>query len=159
MRPPSTYDADAPGEFDFDPKNFLQESVSDGLDVVAVTDHDRTNHIDAVMEEASNHDIIVVPGTEISTDRGHILALAPGGDGRIILDELRSRVPVTGSTTVEFNRLISVLSEPASQRGRCLRNHVMLMGAHADQPGSILGPNQAALHRRSSLRCAASASP
>ena len=134
---------DAPGEFDFDPKNFLQESVSDGLDVVAVTDHDRTNHIDAVMEEASNHDIIVVPGTEISTDRGHILALAPGGDGRIILDELRSRVPVTGSTTVEFNRLISVLSEPRVNGEGVFRNHVMLMGAHADQPGSILGPNQA----------------
>ena len=134
---------DVPGEFDFDPKNFLMECVSDGLDVVAVTDHDRTDHIDAVMEEAPNHDIIVVPGSEISTDRGHVLALAPGGDGRIILDELGGRVPVTGSTTVAFNRLICVLSEPRVNGEGVFRNHVVLIGAHADQPSSILGPNQA----------------
>ena len=132
-----------PGKFDFDPQNFLLECVRDGLDVVAVTDHDRTDHIDALIEEAPNHDIIVVPGVEISTDRGHILALAPGGDGRIILDELCGRVPVTGSTTVEFNRLISVLTEPRVNGEGVFRNHVILIGAHADQPSSILGPNQA----------------
>lgn len=131
------------GEFEFNPQNFLKECVQDGLDVVAVTDHDRTDHIDAVMEEAPNHNIIVVPGAEISTDRGHILALAPGSDGRAILDELRSRVPVTGSTTVEFNRLINVLSEERVDGEGLFRNHVVLIGAHADQPSSILGPNQA----------------
>ena len=133
---------DAPGEFEFDPQNFLLECIRDGLDVVAVADHNRTDHIDAVMEEAPNHDIIVVPGAEISTDRGHILALAPGGNGRIILDELCGRVPVTGSTTVDFNRLISVLSEPRVNGEGVFRNHVVLIGAHADQPSSILGPNQ-----------------
>ena len=134
---------DAQGEFDFNPKEFLLECVRDGLDVVAVTDHNRTDHIDAVMEEAPNHDIIVVPGAEISTDRGHVLALAPSGDGRIILDELCGRVPVTSSTTVEFNRLISVLSEPRVNGEGVFRNHVILIGAHVDQPSSILGPNQA----------------
>ena len=87
---------DAPGEFEFEPQKFLLECVGDGLDVVAVTDHDRTDHIDALMEEAPNHDIIVVPGAEISTDRGHVLALAPSGDGRIILDELYGRVQPWG---------------------------------------------------------------
>ena len=134
---------DAPGEFDFDPQNFLLECVGDGLDVVAVTDHDRTDHIDALMEEAPNHDIIVVPGAEISTDRGHVLALAPGGDGRIILDELCGRVQTTGSTTVEFNRLISVHSEKRVNGPGLFRNHVILIGAHVDQPSSILGPKQA----------------
>ena len=134
--------SDQIGGSDFDPQNFLMECVSDGLGVVAVTDHDRTDHIDAVMEEAQNHDIIVVPGAEISTDRGHVLALAPGSNGRNLLDELCSRVPVTGSTTVEFNRLISVLSEPRVSGGGLFRNHVILIGAHVDQPGSMLGSHQ-----------------
>ena len=134
---------DTPGEFEFDPQNFLQECIRDGLDVVAVTDHDRTDHIDAVMKEALNHDIVVVPGAEISTDRGHVLALAPGGDGRVILDELCGRVPVTGSGTVEFNRLVSVLSEPRVNGEGVFRNHLILVGAHTDQTGSLLGPNQA----------------
>ena len=134
---------DAQGEFIFGPHDFLKECVNDGLDVVAVTDHDRTDYIDAVMEEAPNHGIIVVPGAEISTNLGHVLALAPGADGRIILDELFNRVPVIGSTTVEFNRLVSVLSEQRISGGGIFRNHVILIGAHVDRPGSILGPNQA----------------
>ena len=149
---------DVPGEFDFHPKNFLMECVSDGLDVVAVTDHDRTNHIDAVMEEARNHDIIVVPGAEISTDRGHVIALAPGGDGRIILDELCGRVPVTGSTTVEFSRS-SVSFQSRGSTGRCLSQPC---NAHRSPRGPTkLHPRaqSSALRRRSALECAASTSP
>ena len=134
---------DAPCNSEFDPKAFLEECVSDGLDVVAVTDHDRTDHIDAVLEEATNHDIVVVPGVEISTDRGHVLALAPGIEGRGILDELRNRVPVMDATTASFDRLIRVLSEPRVGGGSLFRNHVILVGAHVDMPGSILGPSQA----------------
>ena len=134
---------DGQGEFQFDPEDFLLACVNDGLDVVAVTDHDSTDHIDAVMEAAKNHDIIVIPGVEISTDRGHILALAPGDYGRIILDELCGRVPGVGSRTVDFNRLISVLSEERANGAGLFRNHVVLIGAHSDTHRSILGLQQA----------------
>ena len=133
----------AKSAFEFDPQNFLMECTRDGLDVVAVTDHDRTDHIDSVVEEAANHNIIVVPGTEISTDRGHVLALAPGVEGRIILDELCNRVPVMDSTTVQFSRLANVLSEQRFNGTGPFRNHVILIGAHVDVSGSILGPSQA----------------
>ena len=83
---------DGQGEFQFDPEDFLLACVNDGLDVVAVTDHDSTDHIDAVMEAAKNRDIIVIPGVEISTDRGHILALAPGAGGRNVLGGVVKRV-------------------------------------------------------------------
>ncbi len=135
---------DAQGPFEFDPKDFLRECVSDGLDVVAVTDHDRIDHIDPVMEEAKNFDIIVVPGVEISTDRGHVLALSPGNGGQNALGELLGRVPNVGSsTTVEFNRLIGALSEGRPNGSGLFRNHIVLIGAHSDIRGSILGPQQA----------------
>ena len=134
---------DTVGDFEFDPERFLMKCVRDGLDVIAVTDHNRTDHIDAVTAEASKHDIIVMPGVEISTDRGHILALCPGSDGRLILEELCRRVQANDATTVEFSRLINVLSEQRVTGEGLFRNHVMLIGAHVDRPGSILGPNQA----------------
>lgn len=131
------------GEFEFNPQSFLTDCVRDGLDVVAVTDHDRTDHINAVVEEAANHDIIVVPGVEITTDRGHVLALAPDVEGRIILDELRNRVTVADSSTVMFDRLTKVLSESRVNGKGLFRNYVILIGAHVEEPGSILGPKQA----------------
>ena len=130
------------GGVEFDPSDFVQRSVRDGLDVVAVTDHDRTDHIDAVVEEASSHEVIVVPGVEVSTDRGHILALAPSGDGRTFLEELCRRVQVREGETASFSRLIEVLGEQVDG-GFLFRNHVILIGAHVDKPGSILGSNQA----------------
>ena len=99
---------DTLGEFSFAPQDFLAECVRDGLDVVAVTDHDRTDHIDAVMAEAAHYELVVVPGLEITTERGHVLALAPGKDGRMVLDELCSRVPVTATAATEFSRLTNV---------------------------------------------------
>ena len=134
---------DGQGEFQFDPEDFLLACVNDGLDVVAVTDHDSTDHIDAVMEAAKNRDIIVIPGVEISTDRGHVLALSAGDGGRIVLDELCGRIPGVGSDTVEFNRLASALSEERPNGAGLFRNNVVLIGAHVDRYGCILGPQQA----------------
>ena len=130
------------GGDEFDPRDFVQRCVRDDLDVVAVTDHDRTDHIDAVVEEASNHEVIVVPGVEVSTDRGHILALAPSDDGRTFLEELCRRVQVREGETASFTRLTGVLGEQANG-GVLFRNHVILIGAHVDKLGSILGSNQA----------------
>ena len=129
------------GDEAFDPVVFLRDCVSEGLDVVAVTDHDRTDHIDAVLEEAQNHGVIVVPGVEMSTDRGHVLALAPGADGTGILDELRGRLPLV-SGQVDFSLLVGQLGEPRPDRTGLFRNDVVFIGAHVDQPGSVLGPKQ-----------------
>lgn len=133
---------DTSGDFDFDPHNFLMDCVSEGLDVVAVTDHNRTDHIDAVMGEAKNHDITIVPGVEMDTDRGHVLALAPGPDGRNVLDEFCNRIPVIKSTDASFDRITSALSEPRVNGGDLFRNHVILVGAHVDLSGSLLGCSQ-----------------
>ena len=129
-------------DFAFSPAGFLRECVSEGLEVVAVTDHDRTDHIDAVVQEAPQYGLMIVPGVEITTDRGHILALAAEPDGTTILDELRSRVPLLDGQA-EFGRLVGALSEPRVNGRGLFRNYVVLIGAHVDKPGSLLGPNQA----------------
>ena len=129
-------------DFAFSPGEFLRQCVSEGLDVAAVTDHDRTDHIDAVVQEAPQYGLVVVPGVEITTDRGHILALAPEPDGRTILDELLIRVPLI-DRRAEFARLVGALSEPRVNGRGFFRNYVVLIGAHVDKPGSLLGPRQA----------------
>lgn len=131
------------GNFEFKPRDFLKSCVQDGLDVVAVTDHDQTDHIEAVSEEAQNFSIVVVPGVEISTDKGHVLALAPGVQGQEALVELRSRITVADSTTVPFDLLTGVLSQSRVNGKGLFRNFIVLIGAHVEEPGSILGPNQA----------------
>ncbi|MCY4473978.1 MAG: PHP domain-containing protein [Chloroflexi bacterium] len=129
-------------DYKFDPATFVAECVRDGLEVVAVTDHDVIDHVDAIIEAAKDSGITVVPGVELSTDRGHILALAPGEEGRTVLEELKNRVPSKDSGTLDFDRLTNTLAEPRGHEKTAFRNHVILVGAHADRDGSILAPKQ-----------------
>ena len=135
---------DNTSEFEFDPETFIAECLRDGLEVVAVTDHDVIDHVDAVIEAAKQTSITVIPGIEINTDRGHILALAPGEEGTAVLEDLCNRVPIAASDYVSFDRLTECMSERRLVDNSRFRNHVILIGAHADSVRSILASNQTA---------------
>ena len=54
------------------PKQLITYSRKKGLDGVAITDHDT---IQGALELANNREIIIIPGIEIDTLQGHVLAL------------------------------------------------------------------------------------
>ena len=62
----------------WDAGSYVAACVVAGLDVVAITDHNCINRADAVCEAADGTGLEVVPGVELSTDRGHLLVLSPG---------------------------------------------------------------------------------
>lgn len=53
----------------------LSQAHNSDLDAVAITDHDTTVASREALELAGGYDITVVPGVEITTDGGHLLAL------------------------------------------------------------------------------------
>jgi CBS domain containing-hemolysin-like protein len=68
-----------------------------------------------------------------------ILAGRSAADGLAVLAELCQRVAVIPGQRVAFHRLVD-----AGRRlnGQSFRNSVILVGAHVDVEGSLLGPNQ-----------------
>jgi len=54
------------------PEQLIKYAKKQGLDGVAVTDHDTT---EGALKLAKNKEIIVIPGVEVSTLHGHVLAL------------------------------------------------------------------------------------
>jgi hypothetical protein len=56
------------------PEAVVAAAVEAGLDGVAVTDHDTVANVAAVREHAPS-DLAVVPGVEVTTTQGHLLAL------------------------------------------------------------------------------------
>ena len=54
------------------PKELVQYAKKRGLDGVAITDHDR---LDSALKIARETDLLIVPGMEIESLNGHIVAL------------------------------------------------------------------------------------
>jgi predicted metal-dependent phosphoesterase TrpH len=86
----ASYDADVSVEA------LLERAASAGLDAVAVTDHDAIAASLRAVERAPDYDLLAVPGVEVSTADGHLLALGvetrpdPGRSLPVTVDAVRS---------------------------------------------------------------------
>lgn len=63
---------------DMTPNNIVNMSKLKGLDIIAITDHNSTENIEAVMECGKRQGILVIPGIEVETSEEiHCITLFP----------------------------------------------------------------------------------
>jgi predicted metal-dependent phosphoesterase TrpH len=55
--------------------DLLERAVEVGLDAIAITDHDTIEGSLAAAELAAEYGLVVIPGMEVTSDAGHVLAL------------------------------------------------------------------------------------
>lgn len=54
---------------------YIATAVAQGIDVLAITDHNRTDFVRPALAAAKGQPLLLLPGIEISTHDGHLLAL------------------------------------------------------------------------------------
>lgn len=65
-------------ELSMGPHGIVQRALELGLEIIAITDHNSTLNIKAVMEAAQHTGLTVIPGVEAATNRdAHIICLFP----------------------------------------------------------------------------------
>lgn len=69
--PDGSYDVKDPG---MTPAGIVATAAAKGMSVVAITDHNAIGGVEAAIAAAAASRILVVPGVELSTPGGHILA-------------------------------------------------------------------------------------
>ncbi len=122
----------------WDADRFVSSAVSAGVEVLALTDHDAcTRYADVV--GAAADDLAVLPGVEISTDRGHVLVISVGAEGDSVIQEFCGRLGVKPGGQIDLTDLLALLPKEAST-GHSFRSHVITIGAHVDLEGHLLGP-------------------
>jgi PHP family Zn ribbon phosphoesterase len=63
-------------EIEMLPSLIVQEALDRGISLIAITDHNATDNIDAVQKAAKGTDLIVIPGMELQTrEEVHVLCL------------------------------------------------------------------------------------
>lgn len=126
---------------DWDPDRFVSSCVETGLDVVAITDHDHCNHILDAVAAAQGTELTVIAGVELSTDVGHILALAPDDGGAAVIDDFCKRLGVIPGGEIKFDAVVGAYGARRSAE-TLFSDEVVLVAAHVDSPASLLSsPN------------------
>jgi histidinol phosphatase-like PHP family hydrolase/energy-coupling factor transporter ATP-binding protein EcfA2 len=59
------------------PKQIVDTAIAQGLKVISITDHAKTENCAAAITYAADKDILVIPGVELTTTQGHLLLYAP----------------------------------------------------------------------------------
>lgn len=55
------------------PKNIINAAIENGLKILSITDHNNIVNIEEAIKYASDKDILLIPGVEITTTQGHLL--------------------------------------------------------------------------------------
>ena len=72
----------------------VSAAIAAGLDVIAITDHNTTTWCEAVAKAAAGRPLVVLPGVEISTDEGHLLAIFEEGTACSTIDDVLARLDI-----------------------------------------------------------------
>ncbi len=94
------------------PEEFVQAALDQGLDGIAITDHNTANWIDQVKEAASTTPLVVFPGVEITANGGtggiHVIALFDPSVDESIINDLLAKAEIS---TAERGRPESLSSK------------------------------------------------
>lgn len=79
------------------PEDIIKAAKGAGLAAIAITDHNTASWCDRVAQAAVGHDLIVLPGVEISTRDGHLLGIWEEGTPIESIEDLLVRVGIDRS--------------------------------------------------------------
>jgi len=95
------------------PNNIVNMSLLCELDVIAVTDHNSCENVQAVLDVAAKTDLLVIPGVEVETaEEIHMVCLFETIDqAYVIQDEIYRRLPLRRNNTKIFGEQFLFNSE------------------------------------------------
>jgi 3',5'-nucleoside bisphosphate phosphatase len=119
------------------PKGITEAARRNGLDIIAVCDHNSCRNAGAVMEAARSHALTVIPGIELETrERIHVVGLFPDVRRAIPVSEtIREMLPLTDDEyTTRIGQQI-LLAADDSDCGR--EERALASPAHFDLRGAV----------------------
>ncbi len=76
------------------PAEIVQAAIDAGLDAIAITDHNTATWCKRIADAAAESPLVVLPGVEISTTEGHLLAIWEEGVDPVVIQELLVRLGI-----------------------------------------------------------------
>lgn len=111
------------------PQAIVESAVSQGLQVIAITDHNSDRNVAEALELARKHadKLLVLPGVEITTANGHLLAYFPpeqAGELSRFLAKLDLKGEMGDEGTHTAKSMADVITEAEKLGGVCIAAHI-----------------------------------
>jgi len=126
------------------PEAIVETAVAEGLHLISVTDHNSIGNIAAAMEAANQAALTLIPGVELSTPEGHLLAYFRDAEN---LDRFFARLDIADA------------GSPESRCQTSMRNCLGLIGecggfgiaAHVDGSGGLEHQSPGGSHHKADI--------
>lgn len=122
---------------DVTPQQWVQRAIDQGLDCVAVTDHNTGGWIDLIKEEAQDKRLIVIPGVEItcSDAKVHLLVLFDVDKGKIEVEDFLISIGINRNDFSKESAYSNLSIQQVTEEA--LKKHAVVIPAHIDEFNSI----------------------
>jgi hypothetical protein len=128
--------SDAKPEAFGSPEEIVAAAIGAGLAAIAVTDHNTAEWCDRIAAAAEGTSLIVLPGVEISTTEGHLLAVWEEGTSSTVINEMLVSVGIKQAERGKLDIAARVgLAQAAQEVVAC---GGVAIAAHADKPKGLL---------------------
>ena len=118
------------------PEEIVAAAVAADLDAIAITDHNTFTWCDRIAAAATESDLIVLPGIEISTTEGHLLAIWEEGTSTDVLRDLLVSLGIKSGDHGKLEVAARVgLASAAQEVAKC---GGLAVPAHVDKPRGLL---------------------
>lgn len=133
---PASQDVDAETYGGDSPEDVVQAALSAGLDAIAITDHNTTAWCEAVAAAGTECGVMVLPGVEISTSEGHLLAIFEIGTPAQEINDVLVRLGIKTADHGKLNISAEVGFERAAQE--VTEAGGLAIAAHIDRTKGLL---------------------
>ncbi|REF96174.1 hypothetical protein DFJ67_2143 [Asanoa ferruginea] len=136
MHTPASRDVDVHTYGAKDPREIVDAAVAARLHAIAVTDHNTAAWCDAIAEAASDTPLVVLPGVELSTAEGHLLAIWEEGTPAQFLEDVLVELGVLRADHGDIHKALRTgfadTAKVIAARGG------LAIAAHADREKGLL---------------------
>lgn len=124
------------------PEAIVAKAIEQSLDVIALTDHNSIQNVQATIDAASGTDLLVIPGVELSTPGGHFLVYAETVD---FLQHIMQHLSFNDDKSACQASVADVLRTTRGQGGVAIAAHIDLDAGFEAAIGSYGDPKEAIL--------------
>ena len=108
----------------FTPEHVVEQAVHEGLRLISITDHNEIMNVGVAISAAAGKDVTVIPGIELSTPQGHLLAYFESLDSlRTFYGRLQFADRGTGQSRCQTS-MLDCLSKAEALKGFAVLAHV-----------------------------------